>query len=99
MRMMAAFLFNFCFAVSLLLAFKAVPAAEVRIIKEGSVYHHDTSKILRPVDFIVKTSNSKEVERINFEKGKATHLWKGTIWNGEKDFKLWIKKGQRVRLS
>lgn len=43
--------------------------------------------------------NLEKPEIIKFSKGEITHIWKGTIRNGEKRFKLWMRKGQKLRLG
>ena len=44
-------------------------------------------------------SSADEPERIKFGGGETMNVWSGTIWGGEKRFKLWMKKGQQLRLG
>jgi hypothetical protein len=49
--------------------------------------------------FLAGPTVAGEAERIQFAKGSINHTWRGTIWHGEKRFKLWMKTGQQLRVG
>lgn len=44
-------------------------------------------------------ASDDEPERIQFGKGEITHTWHGAVRNGEKHFRLWLGRGQKVRVG